>query len=88
MQRLGIGVALRRRSLTSCICIRVAPTGSAAGRLDLELPAVDTRRMDRAVRRGWRTRLIYGRLVRRAVAISPAVVDRLIAGGVPRSALR
>lgn len=47
------------------------------------LPAVTSRRMDRRVKRGWRTRLIYGRLVQRAVAISPAVVDCLTAGGVP-----
>jgi len=46
------------------------------------LPAVTTRRMDRRVKRNWRTRLIYGRLVRQAVAISPAVAAALAAGGV------
>lgn len=46
-------------------------------------PAVTTRRMDRRVKTGWRTRLIYGSLVRRAVAISPAVRAQLAAGGVP-----
>lgn len=46
------------------------------------LPAVSTRRMDRRVKRNWRTRLIYERLVMRAVAISPAVAECLRAGGV------
>lgn len=46
-------------------------------------PAVTTRRMDRAVRRGWKTRLVYEHLVRRVVAISPAVARELAAGGVP-----
>ncbi|MBW2282832.1 MAG: glycosyltransferase family 4 protein [Deltaproteobacteria bacterium] len=52
------------------------------------LPAITTRRMDRRVKRGWRTRLIYGWLVERAVAISPAVASRLEAGGVPASLVR
>jgi len=47
------------------------------------LPAVSTRRMDRRVKRGLRTRLIYGKLVQRVAAISPAVRDCLLAGGVP-----
>lgn len=46
-------------------------------------PALSTRRQDRRVRRGWRTRWLYGSLVRRVAAISPAVVDRLRRGGVP-----
>ncbi len=46
------------------------------------LPAVTTRRMDRGVKRSWRTRLIYGHFVQRAVAISPAVLDCLREGGV------
>lgn len=45
--------------------------------------AVSTRRMDRRVRPGLRTRLLYRSLLRRTAAISPAVRDRLIAGGVP-----
>jgi glycosyltransferase involved in cell wall biosynthesis len=44
---------------------------------------VTTRRMDRDVKRGLRTRLVYGRLVDRAVAISGAVHEALLAGGVP-----
>jgi glycosyltransferase involved in cell wall biosynthesis len=55
----------------------------AAGR-----PAVTTRRMDRRVARSWRTRVLYGSLVRRAAAISPAVRERLLAGGVPAERVR
>ena len=47
------------------------------------VPAITTRRMDRKVRRGWKQRLIYGPLVARAVAISPAVAAALRDGGVP-----
>jgi glycosyltransferase involved in cell wall biosynthesis len=54
----------------------------------LGLPALTTRRMDREVRRGSRTRLLYGRIARRAVAISPAVRACLIAGGVPEARIR
>jgi glycosyltransferase involved in cell wall biosynthesis len=56
--------------------------GGLAARL-AGIPAITTRRMDRPVRRGWRTRLIYRSLVERAVAISPAVARRLAEGGVP-----
>jgi glycosyltransferase involved in cell wall biosynthesis len=56
--------------------------GGIAARL-AGVPAIATRRMDRRVRRGWRTRLIYRSLVERAVAISPAVARRLSEGGVP-----
>jgi glycosyltransferase involved in cell wall biosynthesis len=55
--------------------------GGLAARLGDRI-AVTTRRMDRPVKRNWRTRLIYHRLVRRAVAISPAVARRLEDGGV------
>lgn len=48
------------------------------------LPAVTTRRMDRRVKPGLRTGLIYGSLVQRAVAISPSVAGLLEQGGVPR----
>lgn len=56
--------------------------GGIAAR-SLGLPAVTTRRMDRRVKRGWRTRWLYTRLVSRAAAISPAVLKRLLDGGVP-----
>lgn len=46
------------------------------------VPAITTRRMDRRVRRGLRTRIVYDRLVRRAAAISPAVARCLADGGV------
>jgi glycosyltransferase involved in cell wall biosynthesis len=58
--------------------------GGLAARL-VGVPAITTRRMDRRVARGWRTRMIYERLVERAVAISPAVKRCLIEGGVPES---
>lgn len=45
-------------------------------------PAITTRRMDRRVKRGWRTRLIHGRLVQKVAAISPAVARELERGGV------
>src|SRR5262249_13770589 len=51
------------------------------------LPALTRRRKDRPVRRSWRTRLVYGRLVQRAVAISPAVAVLLVQGGVERERL-
>lgn len=56
--------------------------GLAAARLGL--PAITTRRMDRPVKRGLRTRWLYGRGVQHAVAISDAVRECLLAGGVPR----
>ncbi len=54
----------------------------------LGLPAITTRRMDRLVRRDVRTRWVYGSVVRRAVAISAAVRERLIAGGVEPAKIR
>lgn len=55
--------------------------GGIAARL-AGVPAVTTRRMDRPVRSGWRTRWIYRSLVQRAAAISPAVAQRLAEAGV------
>jgi glycosyltransferase involved in cell wall biosynthesis len=46
------------------------------------LVAITTRRQDRALTRSGRTRFVYAKLVRRAVAISPAVARRLTEGGV------
>jgi len=48
----------------------------------LGLRVVTTRRMDRRVKRGFGTRLLYGRLIDCAVAISGPVRDELVAGGV------
>jgi len=47
------------------------------------LPAVITRRMDRRVTAGWRTRRIYIASRRRVAALSPAIAAQLVAGGVP-----
>ena len=52
------------------------------------LPALSTRRMDRRVKRGPRTRLLYGCLLRRVAAISPAVVRRLREARVPEARIR
>ena len=52
------------------------------------LPALTTRRMDRPVQPGWRTRLTYERLVQRVIAISPTVAADLIAGGIARERVR
>jgi len=46
-------------------------------------PAITTRRMDRPIRRGRWSNKLYGDLVRRAVAISPAVSRVLAKAGVP-----
>lgn len=54
----------------------------------LALPALTTRRMDRPVKRDLRTRFMYSRVVRRAVAISDAVRARLVEGGVPAAMIR
>lgn len=56
--------------------------GGIASRL-ARIPAVTTRRMDRPVRRGIQTQLIYRHLVQGVAAISDAVAGRLISGGVP-----
>jgi glycosyltransferase involved in cell wall biosynthesis len=51
------------------------------------VPAITTRRMDRAVKRNWRNRWIYGSLVRRAVAISGPVRELLLDAGIESSKL-
>ena len=61
--------------------------GGLAARL-AGLPALTTRRMDRRVRPGLRTQLIYRVLTQRAVAISPAVARRLADAGVPAGRTR
>jgi len=45
--------------------------------------AVSTRRMDRRIRPGLRTRFLYRKLLQRTAAISPAVRGRLLQAGVP-----
>jgi glycosyltransferase involved in cell wall biosynthesis len=46
------------------------------------IPAVTTRRMERRVRRSYKSAAVYGRFTGATVAISPAVADCLAAGGV------
>jgi glycosyltransferase involved in cell wall biosynthesis len=46
-------------------------------------PALTTRRMDHPVKRHLVNRIVYGKLVSRAVGIAPAVSRRLLDGGVP-----
>jgi len=82
------GVLRRRRpSIVHCHTGRANWLGGLAARW-AGIPAVTTRRMDRRVARGWRTRWLYERLLRRAVAISPAVARRLQRAGVPPSRVR
>jgi glycosyltransferase involved in cell wall biosynthesis len=52
------------------------------------VPALSTRRMDRRVARGLRTRWLYRVLLRRVAAISPAVARRLQDAGVPPERIR
>jgi glycosyltransferase involved in cell wall biosynthesis len=52
------------------------------------VPALSTRRMDRRVARGLRTRWLYRGLLRRVAAISPAVAQRLRDAGVPPERIR
>jgi glycosyltransferase involved in cell wall biosynthesis len=54
----------------------------------LGIPVITTRRMDREVKPGPRTRFLYDRIARRAVAISPAVRELLRAGGVAEARIR
>ncbi|MBW1686947.1 MAG: glycosyltransferase family 4 protein [Deltaproteobacteria bacterium] len=60
--------------------------GIAAWRLGL--PGLTTRRMDRRLKRNWRTRFVYGTAVCRAVAISEAVAQCLAGGGVRDEIIR
>ncbi|MCB9877531.1 MAG: glycosyltransferase [Planctomycetes bacterium] len=72
--------ALRSASLAHLHTGRATWLGSLAAKL-AGCPTVITRRMDRRVKRGLRTRFAYGRAAA-VVAISPSVHDSLIAGGV------
>jgi glycosyltransferase involved in cell wall biosynthesis len=61
--------------------------GGLAARL-AKVPAITTRRMDRKVRGGVRTRMIYRTLTQRVAAISPAVEEALRRGRVPAERIR
>ncbi|HKA13973.1 MAG TPA: glycosyltransferase [Myxococcota bacterium] len=84
-----ISAVLRRHapSLVHCHTGRANWLGGAGARF-AGVPALSTRRMDRRVSRGLRTRWLYGNLLRRAAAISPAVARRLRDGGVPPERIR
>jgi glycosyltransferase involved in cell wall biosynthesis len=66
---------------------RAAWLGGIAARL-AGIPALITRRMDRPIRRGWRTRVVYQHCAARVAAISPAIVAQLTAAGVPHERVR
>ncbi len=73
---------LRGASLAHLHTGRAAWLGSLAARL-AGCPTVITRRMERRVRRGLRTRFCYVSTARAVIAIAPAVVRCLVDGGVP-----
>ena len=87
VQRLAEGFERRRPDLVHLHTGRATWLGGLAARWR-GVPAVTTRRQDKRLKRTWRTRLIYGSLVKRAVAISPAVRQRLVDGGVDVAKLR
>ncbi|MEO8605424.1 MAG: glycosyltransferase family 4 protein [bacterium] len=80
-----LAAALRRQPLdvVHLHTGRAAWLGGLAARA-AGVPAIVTRRMDRPLRRGWRSRLIYQHCSRRTAAIAPAIVAQLIEAGVPR----
>jgi glycosyltransferase involved in cell wall biosynthesis len=85
--------ALRRSFKTAAIDIVHLHTGRATwlggwAAYAAGFPAITTRRMDRKVKRNWRTKITYRTLVRRAVAISPGVAECLAAGGVRKEMTR
>lgn len=84
VKTLQRAIGERRPDLVHLHTGRATWLGGLAARL-AGAPAITTRRMDRGVKRNWRTRLVYGSLVRRAVAISGPVRDCLLAGGVAES---
>lgn len=86
---LGLARALRTAAvdLVHLHTGRATWLGGLAARL-ARLPALTTRRMDREIRPGLRTRLVHRVLTRRTVAISSAVADCLRRGGVPEDRIR
>ena len=86
-------LALRRSFKSSGIDIVHLHTGRATwlggwAAYAAGFPAITTRRMDREVKRNWRTKITYHTLVQRAVAISPGVAGCLAAGGVRKEMTR
>jgi glycosyltransferase involved in cell wall biosynthesis len=84
-----ISAALRRHApeLVHCHTGRANWLGGIAARW-AGVPALSTRRMDRRVSRGLRTRWLYRHLLRRVAAISPAVERHLREAGVPLERIR
>ena len=84
-----IAAVLRRQApaLLHCHTGRANWLGGLAARW-AGVPALSTRRMDRVVSRGLRTRLLYRHLLQRVAAISPAVARRLRDAGVPPERIR
>jgi glycosyltransferase involved in cell wall biosynthesis len=84
-----IAALLRQHSpaLVHCHTGRANWLGGLAAR-SAHVPALSTRRMDRVVARGLRTRWLYRHLLRRVAAISPAVEQRLLAAGVAPAQIR
>lgn len=86
-RRIARALRSERPALVHCHTGRANWLGGLAARW-ARVPALTTRRMDRRVGRGWRTRWLYHRLMRRAVAISPAVERRLREAGVAQARVR
>ena len=72
----------RRPSLVHLHTGRATWLGGWAAR-SAGVPAITTRRMDRPITRGLRTKLVFETLTRRAVAISAPIERELLAAGVP-----
>lgn len=79
-----------RAAWLGALALRFGGKGRARGdAASLKRPVVVvTRRMDREVRRNWRTRALYGRWTDAVVAISDSVARGLVEGGVDPSRLR
>jgi glycosyltransferase involved in cell wall biosynthesis len=85
---LGLARDLRaaRADLAHFHTARAHWLGGLAARL-AGVPAVATRRMDKRLRPGLRSRMTYTALARRTAAISGVVEEQLARGGVPRERL-
>lgn len=79
--RIAAALRAAEADLAHLHTYRASWLGGWAARL-ARRPAVVTRRMDRPIAPGWRTRQIYRRGSRRTAAIAPAIAAQLIAGGV------
>src|SRR5262245_64842373 len=84
-----LGALLRRHApaLVHCHTGRANWIGAVGARW-ARVPALSTRRMDRHVKRGLRTRWLYRRLLQRVAAISPAVERRLLDANVAPDRIR